>query len=265
MDLADGFGFAGALPPGLLVAAAAIVGAIVGSFLGAALERMPEGRSIVTGRSACQGCGKVLSAIELVPVLSWAALRGRCASCGSAIGGWQLACELGGAGIGAGAVLLSREGLVLAGMILGWQLLLLGLLDLRHLWLPRLLVLWLAASGAVVVVARAWLDGDPGGIVLAASGGAFGFIVLWLIARFYLAARGHDGMGAGDPPLLGAIGLWLGPLGVVETLLGASMLGIAAAIVMLVSKRKVDAQTALPLGTCLAATAWPIFLLQGLG
>ncbi|WP_205525192.1 prepilin peptidase [Novosphingobium sp. THN1] len=92
-----------------------------------------------------------------------------------------------------------------------------------------------------------------------------GYAMLWLIARFYLKARGREGMGSGDPPLLGAIGLWLGPLGVVETMLGASIIGIAAAIVMLVSKRKIDADTALPLGTCLAATAWLLFLLQGPG
>lgn len=150
-------------------------------------------------------------------------------------------------------------------MLMGWQLLLLALLDLRHLWLPRLLVGWLAATGLAVVLAEAWMEQDVAPVLIGAGGAALGFLTLWLIARFYLKARGREGMGGGDPPLLGAIGLWVGPLGVVETMLGASILGIAAAIVMLVSKRKIDAETALPLGTCLAATAWPIFLLQGLG
>jgi leader peptidase (prepilin peptidase) / N-methyltransferase len=253
------------LPPGVLLAGAAILGAIVGSFLGAALERLPGGRSVITGRSACDGCGKALTVAELVPVLSWLMQRGKCRACGGSIGGWQLACELGGAAVGVGSLLFAREGLALAAMVLGWQLLLLALLDLRHLWLPHLLVGWLAASAALIVLARAWLERDAGPVLIAAGGGAMGFALLWLIARFYLKARGREGMGSGDPPLLGAIGLWLGPLGVVETMLGASILGILAAIVMLVSKRKIDADTALPLGTCLAATAWPIFLAQGLG
>ncbi|MBB4612573.1 prepilin peptidase [Novosphingobium taihuense] len=251
--------------PGIALIGASVLGAIVGSFLGAALVRMPEGRSVVTGRSACDGCGKALTVMELVPVLSWLAQRGKCRACGARIGRGQLACELGGAAVGIGAVLVAREGLVLAAMLLGWQLLLLALLDLRHLWLPRVLVGWLAGSGGLVVLARAWFEQDVGPVLIAAGGAALGFLMLWLIARFYLKARGREGMGSGDPPLLGAIGIWLGPLGVVEVMLGASILGIAAAIVMLVSKRKIDAETALPLGTCLAATAWPLFLLQGLG
>lgn len=219
----------------------------------------------MTGRSTCDGCGKALTVVELVPVLSWMMQRGKCRSCGAHIGGLQLACELGGAAIGVASLLLAREGLALAAMLLGWQLLLLALLDLRHLWLPRLLVGWLAASGLLVSIARARVIDDAGVIGIAVAGGVVGYALLWLIARFYLKARGREGMGSGDPPLLGAIGLWLGPLGVVETMLGASIIGIAAAIVMLVSKRKIDADTALPLGTCLAATTWLLFLLQGPG
>ena len=53
------------LPAGIPVIGSAILGAIVGSFLGAALERLPQGRSIVTGRSACDGCGKALTVVGM--------------------------------------------------------------------------------------------------------------------------------------------------------------------------------------------------------
>lgn len=260
-----GAAYLSAFPLGLLVSGAAVLGAVIGSFLGASLVRLPEGRSVVSGRSACDGCGKALTIAELVPVLSWLVQRGKCRACGVRIGGWQLACELGGGAVGVGSVLLAREGLVLAGMLFGWQLLLLALLDLRHLWLPRGLVGLLAGTGLAVVFARAWSIQGMDPVLVSLGGGALGYLMLWAIARFYLKARGREGMGAGDPPLLGAIGIWVGPLGVVEVMLGASILGIAVAIVMLVSRRNIAADTALPLGTCLAATAWPIFLLQGLG
>lgn len=253
------------VPLGFLIVGAGVLGAVIGSFLGAVLVRLPGGRSVVHGRSKCDHCGKSLSALELIPILSFWAQGGKCRGCGGAIGGWQLASEVGGAAICVGAALWSREGLALAAMVMGWQLLLLALLDLRHFWLPRVLTGWLAASGVAVVAVRAWTTGTTEPLLISVSGGALGFAMLWVIARFYRRARGREGMGAGDPPLLGAIGLWLGPLGVVEVMLGASILGIAVAIVMLVSKRKIAADTALPLGTCLAATAWPIFLLQGLG
>lgn len=254
-----------ALPWGVLIAGAALLGAVIGSFLGAVLVRLPDGRSVVRGRSACDGCGKALTVAELLPVLSWLIQRGKCRACGEAIGGGQLACELGGAAVSVGALIWAREGLVLAAMVMGWQLLLLALLDLRHLWLPRLLVGWLAASGAAVVAAQALDERSLDPLLVSASGGALGYILLWAAARFYLKARGREGMGSGDPPLLGAIGLWLGPLGVVEVLLGASIVGIGTAVVMLARRRAVAADTVLPFGTCLAAVAWPLFLLQGLG
>lgn len=253
------------LPLWTVVAAAAVLGAIIGSFLGAALVRLPMGRSVVVGRSACDGCGRTLSVWELVPVLSFAVLRGKCRTCDARIGGWQIACELGGAGVAVGAVAFAAEDAVLAAMLLGWQLLLLGLLDLRHLWLPRVLTGLLALSGLAVAAARAWFAQGIGPLVHAAAGGILGFAILWLIARAYERVRGRTGMGAGDPPLLGAIGLWLGPLCVVQTMLGASVAGLLAAIVMLVSKRSIASDTALPLGTCLAVTAWPLFLMQGAG
>lgn len=253
------------VPQGFLIVGAAVLGAVIGSFVGAVLVRLPQGQSVVHGRSKCDHCGKLLSPLELVPIFSFLAQRGKCRGCGGAIGGWALASEVAGSVIGVGAVLWARDGLTLAAMILGWQLLLLALLDLRHFWLPRALTGLLAASGAIVVAIEAWVMGTIDPLLISVSGGAMGFVMLWAIARFYRRARGREGMGAGDPPLLGAIGLWLGPLGVVEVMLGASILGIVAAIVMLVSKRKIAADTALPLGTCLAATAWPIFLVQGLG
>jgi leader peptidase (prepilin peptidase) / N-methyltransferase len=254
-----------ALPAGVLLVAGAVLGAIIGSFLGAVLVRLPEGRSVVRGRSACDGCGTALTVAELVPVLSWAIQRGKCRTCGVSIGGGQLACELGGAVVGVGALLWAHADMVLAAMVFGWQLLLLALLDLRHLWLPRVLVGWLAASGVLVVIARAFSQGTTDPLLFSLSGGALGYLLFRGIAQFYLKARGREGMGMGDPPLMGAIGLWLGPLGVVEVMLGASIIGILVSIVMIVSKRKIAADTALPLGTCLAATAWPMFLLQGLG
>lgn len=253
------------LPFWPVAGAAAVLGAIIGSFLGAALIRLPAGKSVVVGRSACDGCGRALSAWELVPVLSYAVLRGRCRTCDAPIGGWQMACELGGAGIALSAVAFAADGEALAAMLLGWQLLLLGLLDLRHLWLPRMLTGALAISGLAIAAARAWAERGIAPLVQAAIGGVLGFGMLWLIALAYKRLRGRTGMGAGDPPLLGAIGLWVGPLGVVHTMLGASVAGVLAAIVMRVSKLSIASDTALPLGTFLALTAWPMFLLQGAG
>ncbi|WP_309229288.1 prepilin peptidase [Novosphingobium sp. NBM11] len=249
----------------LIWSASAMLGAIVGSFLGAALARLPEERSVVTGRSACDHCGRTLGPLELVPVLSWLVQRGRCRTCGGAIGGWQLSCELGGATVALVSVIAMPDRTALAAMVLGWQLLLLALLDLRHFWLPLPLVGTLAGSGGALALLRGAVERDSGPVLWAGAGALAGFGMLWLIAAYYRRVRGREGMGGGDPLLLGAIGLWLGPVGTVATLLGGSVIGLLATVALLAGGRKVSRQTALPLGTCLAAAGWPVFLFQGFG
>ena len=83
------------VPLWLAVVLATVLGAIVGSFLGAALVRLPRGESVVAGRSRCDGCGRALAPAELVPVLSYLALRGRCRACRARIDPWQFAAEAG--------------------------------------------------------------------------------------------------------------------------------------------------------------------------
>ncbi|HSJ78664.1 MAG TPA: prepilin peptidase [Erythrobacter sp.] len=253
------------VPVSLLALLAALAGAAVGSFIGVALIRLPEERSVLTGRSACDHCGREIAARDLVPLVSWLMLRGRCRACGAAIGLWQPACELAGAVIGVAAVLIAPEGLALPAMLLGWQLLLLAMIDARHLWLPRTLVALLAASGASFVLWRSFQAQSLMPAWIGLAGAALGFLMLWGVAHGYRILRGRDGMGDGDPPLLGAIGLWIGPMGVIGAVIGASLIGLVTALAMLLLRKPVAGDTALPLGTLLAAAAWAIFLVNGWG
>ena len=60
----------------------AIVAApFIGSFLGVIVLRLPVGAPVVVGRSACDHCGRRLRLSELIPLVSWFVLRGRCATC----------------------------------------------------------------------------------------------------------------------------------------------------------------------------------------
>ena len=67
---------------------------IVGSFLGVLVRRLPEGRPVALDRSACDSCGTPLGARDLVPLVSYLALRGRCRHCGAPIGRFHPAIEL---------------------------------------------------------------------------------------------------------------------------------------------------------------------------
>lgn len=64
-----------------VVAMAAVLGALVGSFSNVVIHRLPQGASVVHPGSACPACGRRLGPLELIPVLSWLAQRGRCRGC----------------------------------------------------------------------------------------------------------------------------------------------------------------------------------------
>lgn len=63
-----------------------MVALLIGSFINLAADRLPRGESVVRPRSHCRSCGRVLDAIDLIPVSGYLIRRGRCATCGASIG-----------------------------------------------------------------------------------------------------------------------------------------------------------------------------------
>ena len=86
-----------------LGAFAVLLGAAVGSFAGVVAARGP--RASLRGRSRCDSCARILAWFELVPLFSYALLRGRCRTCHARVGRAVLAWELGGALVALIAVL----------------------------------------------------------------------------------------------------------------------------------------------------------------
>jgi len=64
---------------------AVLFGLAVGSFLNVCIDRLPAGQSILRPRSHCPTCKTLLAARDLVPVLSYLLLRGRCRYCSAPI------------------------------------------------------------------------------------------------------------------------------------------------------------------------------------
>ena len=75
----------------------ALAGAAFGSFGGVVTSRGM--RASIAGRSHCEGCGRTLHWYELIPLLSYVALRGRCRTCQAPIGVRAFAWEVGGAAV----------------------------------------------------------------------------------------------------------------------------------------------------------------------
>jgi leader peptidase (prepilin peptidase)/N-methyltransferase len=249
-----------ALPPAWIIALlGAIFGAIIGSFIATLVMRWPAGRSVSAGRSACDGCGRTLSAIDLIPLLSFLAVRGRARCCGARIAPLHPVTEVLAAAIGAVAFAMASWPEALAGAAFGWMLLTLALLDWRHFWLPERLTIALALAGLAV----GWLGIGP---VLQERliGGVAGFLSFEIVRRLYRLLRHRDGMGGGDVRLFGAIGLWLGwrPLPVV--LLVASVTGLIWAGLLLL-RRRGQPVGKVPFGAFLAFAGGIMWLVEQAG
>lgn len=231
----------------------ALAGAIAGSFLGTLILRWPSGRSVMRGRSACDGCGRTLGARDLVPLLSAMIQRGRCRTCGARIDPFHGRVEATCAIIGALAIGGLPDIGGMAWALFGWLLLTLALLDWRHFWLPDALTLPLAFLGFT-----AGLWATDVGLADRIVGAAVGYGALLAIALGYRALRGRDGLGLGDAKLLGALGAWFGWQGLPFILLIASVLGLA---VMLVTGRATQTGTRVQFGTFLALAALPAWII----
>ncbi len=249
-----------AAPPGTAATFFLILSApIFGSFLGVVATRLPEERSVVTGRSACDSCGTPLGVVELVPIASFIALRGRCRTCGAPIPA-DLPLIEALALLGAVWTLLVQGstaplGTVIATLGLGYTLLALSAIDVRHLILPDALTLPLIIAGLVVTGLIA-----PDRLSEHGIGALVGFVALWGVGAIYRVLRGRDGIGLGDAKLLAAAGAWVGPWGLPSVLLIGSMAGLLAALVLRAAGRDVDGSTAIPFGPFLALGIWLTWL-----
>ncbi|MDP3490389.1 MAG: prepilin peptidase [Phenylobacterium sp.] len=238
--------------------AAVVLGPFVGSFIGLMSLRLPQGRPVILGRSACPSCGRPLGPLDLVPVLSFVLLRGRCGACGAGIPRRYLWIELACPALALWSMAIhpSAEGFL--GAMLAWQLLLLALLDAEHLWLPRVLTVPLIVSGLAVAAAQ-------GSLAEHAIGAAIGFAGLSLLALAYRRLRGREGLGGGDAYLLAGGGAWCGALALPSILLIGALSGLAVVLIQRWRGQAVGGDQPLPFGVFLGIGVWLTWLYGPLG
>ena len=244
------------VPLWLALVLGGVLGLVIGSFIATLLIRWPKGENALAGRSRCDACGAALGPLDLIPIVSWLIRRGRCQACGAWIDPRHVAIELAAGLIGIVAALAHPLPLALVSAGLGWWLLLMAALDLEAQWLPDLLTLPLIALGLLA----AWAGFGPP-LAERLWGAGIGWASLEAIRLSYRLSRGRDGMGGGDPKAFAAAGAWVGVWNLPVVLLSAGLLGIAAALTMLLRRQAVTATTRMPLGTLIALALWPAWLL----
>ena len=228
----------------------------IGSFLGVLVRRLPERRPVVLGRSECERCGARLGAADLVPLLSFVALRGRCRHCGEPISRFHWQVELAALAVAAVAATADIRPLELwLNCCLGWALLALAWIDFETTTLPDAITLPLLVAG---LGATAWLE--PWMLADHAAAAALGYALLRGVGMIYRAVRGRDGIGDGDAKLLAALGAWVGIGLLPAVMVGAALAGLAGAGLMWLRGADITARTAVPFGPYLALAGWTVWL-----
>jgi leader peptidase (prepilin peptidase)/N-methyltransferase len=249
------------LPP----VSALLFAPFAGSFLATVAVRLPEGRSIARGRSRCPACDRALGIVDLVPIVSWLALRGRCRHCGAAIAPFYPLFELACLAIAAWAALVVSGWAIWPTAVLGWLLLTLAEVDRRCMVLPDALTLPLLIIGLVAVAVLA-----PQRLPAHAAGAAAGFAVFALITVAYRRLRGREGLGLGDAKLLAAGGAWVGWQGLPSIIGGAAALALVVVLTTRWAARWsgprdrgaawLAAEQRIAFGPFLAAAIWLVWL-----
>jgi leader peptidase (prepilin peptidase)/N-methyltransferase len=235
--------------PALALAAAAGLGAVIGSFLNVCIYRLPLRKSVVWPSSACPHCTRELSWYENIPVLSYVTLRGRCRTCGGSIGVQYPVVEALTAVMFALAWwYYGPSPLFVSRVVFGCALIMLFAIDLEHHLLPNVITL----PGIVVgFIFSLWTE--PGWVAslvgLLVGGG-----VLWLVAEVYYRVRHEEGLGMGDVKMLAMVGAFLGWQLTLMTLMLASLSGTVIGLGLIATKRG-GLKYALPFGTFIALGA----------
>jgi leader peptidase (prepilin peptidase)/N-methyltransferase len=256
----------------LLVGAASVFGALIGSFLNVVVYRVPRGRSVVSPPSACPSCGHKIRGEDNIPMISWLILRGKCRDCRAPIAIRYPLVELGTASFFglvcawttssladqsamdmSGATLAVAALRLVAFLYLAAVSVALTLIDLETHRLPDKIVLPAYLVGTVLLGSAALVSGDVGRLLSA----GVGLAALWLL-YFLMAVLYPGGMGFGDVKLAGVLGLFLGWLGWGPLVVGAFsafLLGGIFALVLLVS-RLVSRKGGIPFGPWMLVGAW---------
>lgn len=199
-----------------------LFGLLVGSFLNVVIYRLPRKQEIVIKRSHCPSCGKKILWYQNIPLLSYLFLRGKCEKCGARISWRYPLVEL---LTGLGAFYFIDQYFIYGEFFQFFFFFSLFccfichfFIDLEHqLLLDKINLLLLAIILPFVILFRPWAYWLIGGVI--------GFGLTYAITWTFYLIKGKIGLGGGDIKLYGILGLFLGPIGILQNIFLSCFLG----------------------------------------
>ncbi len=238
----------------MIVAAAVVIGLVMGSFGTVLIDRVPQGEQWWTGRSRCESCGATIEWYHNVPVLSWLALRGRCARCGKRISVMYPLVELATAiGFGLVAWLVSPPALAVVLALMVLLAVVLTAIDFQHMRLPSAIVFPAYPIVIAGLVVDALVRHHADWLLRGLAGAGIAFAIyggIWLVYP--------PGIGLGDVTLVPLVGFLLAYLGWAQLavgLLAGPVVGLL--LVLVTAKRGLGfAKRRVPYGPAILAGLW---------
>ena len=247
----------------------AALGLVVGSFLNVVIHRLPKimeaqwaqdfadyrdepapdevPLSLAYPGSQCPHCNTNIKAWQNIPVVSYALLRGRCASCEAPISIRYPLVEMVTALLWVVCGLSFGVSTALAGaLLLTAVLIVLTAIDLDHQLLPDSLTLPLLWVGLLIN-----MTGTFTSLESALLGAVFGYLSLWSVYWLFKIVTGKEGMGYGDFKLLAALGAWFGLAALPTIVLLSSLVGATLGLTLILTGQQTR-ETPMPFGPFLA-------------
>lgn len=206
-------------------------------------------------RSHCPHCKTAIVFYDNIPLISYLMLKRRCRSCQALISFQYPLIELLSGAIG--VISIGLFGLTVTGfgvMLLGWGLLCLSAIDLRHQILPDNLTLPFLWIGLIFNLFNVYTSTSH-----AIIGAIVGYVFLWTIYWIFKLILNKEAMGYGDFKLLALLGAWMGWQMLPFVILYASLLGAICGISYIVIYKK-NTQTPIPFGPFLSLAGWGVFI-----
>jgi leader peptidase (prepilin peptidase)/N-methyltransferase len=220
-------------------------------------EKLKPAFNLVHPRSQCPQCGHKIRALENIPVLSYLALKGKCATCHKPISIRYPLIEISSAIFAAIIACYFGFGLQAAfAVLLTWALICLTMIDIDQQLLPDDITLPFLWLGLACNLFGLFTD-----IYSSLIGAMAGYGILWCVYILFKLVTGKEGMGYGDFKLLAMLGAWLGWQMLPVIILVSSFLGAIIGISMIIF-RSHDKSIPIPFGPYLAVAGW-IALLWG--
>lgn len=221
------------IPSSFILGCAIVLGAVIGSFANVVICRLHTGKSLNT-RSHCLSCGQILAWYDLVPLISYVALLGRCRTCGAWIPIRYVLVELATALLFALVVLFVHAPvLILLYFGLLTVLVIIAVYDLYHLIIPDELVVWLLGIAVVIVGYEVYSTGTWMHATSAIIGGVTAFIVY---AGMWYVSSGRW-IGFGDAKLAIPLGALVGAGSVFSLVVLSFWIGAGISVCLLILQR----------------------------